>query len=78
MNLTPERHKEVIDTVRSTVDDAGKSLSAKLLKTLDLKQVIKNPKAMRKKFLLMATKEVKQSFKEVGKIGVDFGKEKIL
>jgi hypothetical protein len=77
MVLTPERHKEVIDIVQKAVDKSGKDLSTKLLKTLDLKKVIKNPKAMRKQFLLMAMKEMKQPFKEVGEIGIDFGQEKI-
>jgi AAA+ superfamily predicted ATPase len=77
MVLTPERHKEVIDIVQKAVDKSGKDLSTKLLKTLDLKKVIKNPKEMRRKFLLEALKMSAKQFNVVGKIGVDFGREKI-
>lgn len=75
--ITSERHKEIIDTLQKDVDESGKALSHKLLKSLKIKALLQEPKLSREKFIQTLIQESAEMFQRVGKYGVDFGKEKL-
>ena len=70
--MNHDTHKEFIERQKAMADEAGKAVAEKVLKGMDLSEIISNPKKARMRFLTTILKESDGHFNDTLKLGREF------